>query len=308
MLEALRWLWQPDLIITIQRIFGPEWRLVFETFSLLGGSQIVIFAVCWARWFGGRELTCRLLLATLIGTTTSMLIAAIYPTPRPDDPRIRVATKIPISSFPSGHLVACMTLWGTFAAARLLHPAVVAIFAILIGLGRLGLGQHYLGDLLGGVAIGLVILALVAWVWPHLRAAVMRLTHAQRFTAGVAVATLALAGTLVVPEDRWALLGLLIGAGLGLPLEASTVDYTPASLPLRTRLLQAAVGLAGIGLYIAAAGLLDRFAFLSNLILPALLALWILLGAPLVFQRFGWSEPRREERDEMPLVVGVAHR
>jgi membrane-associated phospholipid phosphatase len=308
MLEALRWLWQPDLIIAIQRIFGPEWRLVFETFSLLGGSQIVIFAVCWARWFGGRELTCRLLLATLIGTTASMLIAAIHPTPRPDDPRIRVATKIPISSFPSGHLVACMTLWGTFAAARLLHPAVVAIFAILIGLGRLGLGQHYLGDLLGGIAIGLIILALVAWVWPHLCAAVSRLTQAQQLTAGVVVATLALAGTLVVPKDRWALLGLLIGAALALPLEANVVGYTPAPLPLRTRLLKAAVGLAGIGLYVAAAALLDQAAFVSDLILPALLALWILLGAPLVFQRFGWSEPRAAERNEAPLAVEMAHR
>ena len=94
--------------------------------------------------------------------------------PRPDDPRIRVATQIPISSFPSGHLVTCVSLWGTFAAAGWISPWLVAVFAVLIALGRLGLGQHYPGDLLGGVVIGLVILAVVGWAWPHLRAVVLR--------------------------------------------------------------------------------------------------------------------------------------
>jgi membrane-associated phospholipid phosphatase len=308
MLEAVRYLWRPDLIIAIQGALGQEWRLVFEALSLLGGSQIVILAASWARWFGGREFACRLLLAVLLGLATSMLIGAIYPTPRPDDPRIWVATKIPISSFPSGHLVTCLALWGTFAAARYVRPLLVAAFAVLIGLGRLGLGQHYPGDLLGGAAIGLVILALVAWVWPRLRAAVLALSPGRRVAAGVVVAGLALAGMVVVPEDRWSLLGLLAGAALALPLEANAVRYEPVPLPLWTRLLKGAVGFAGIGAYLAAAAVLDRFAFLSDFALPALLALWILLGAPLVFRWWGWSEQGAEGREGMPALVGAVGR
>lgn len=308
MLEAVRSLWQPDAIIAIQRIFGPEWDPGFEVLSLLGGSQIVIFAACWARWFGGRELTYRMLFAVLLGLGVSMLFDAVYPTPRPDDPRIRVATQIPISSFPSGHLVTSMTLWGTFAAARMIHPALVAIAAVLISLGRLGLGQHYPGDLLGGAAIGLVILALVGWVWPRLRTAAQRLTEPQQLAAGVVVATIALAGMIAINHDRWPLLGLIIGAALALPTEANFVRYTPVPLPWRTRLLQVVVGLAGFGLCVGATTLLDQWKFLSDLLLPALLAFWILFGAPLVFQRLGWSERRETEPARTPLLTGMAHR
>ena len=61
MLDALRALWQPEPIIALQRIFGPAWRPVLEVLSLLGGHQLVVLALCWARWFRGRHLACRLL-------------------------------------------------------------------------------------------------------------------------------------------------------------------------------------------------------------------------------------------------------
>jgi undecaprenyl-diphosphatase len=247
-------------------------------------------------------------MAVLIGLAVDLLIWGFFPTPRPDDPRVWVATEIPISSFPSGHMVTCLTIWGTFAAGRVLSYYAVAAIAILVGLGRLALGQHYPGDVLGGVVIGLTILAFVAWAFPRLCAVAARLTRAQHLTVGVAMATLALAASLVVPPGRWEILGLLIGVALSLPLEESAVDFTPAPLPWRSRLLKAAVGCAGIGVYVAAAAVLRDFQILHNLLLPATLAFWVLLGAPLLFQRFGWSEPREVERNEGTLVVRVAHR
>ena len=49
MIDALRALWQPEPIIALQRIFGPAWRPVLEVLSLLGGHQLVVLALCWAR-------------------------------------------------------------------------------------------------------------------------------------------------------------------------------------------------------------------------------------------------------------------
>lgn len=289
MLDALRWLWQPDGIIAFQRVFGPGWRPVFELFSLLGGHQLAVLAIAWARWFHGRRLAGRLLVAVLLGLAIDMLIWDLFPTARPDDPRIRVATQIPFSSFPSGHMVTALTVWGTLAAARLLPRRAVAALVLLVALGRLGLGQHYPRDLLGGLAIGLLILGGVAWAWPRLLAAVGRLTPAQRVTTGAAMAALVLAATLVVPAARWDLLGLLIGVALALPLEARWVGYAPAPLPPRLRLAQAALGCAGIAAYLGASRFARDIPLLHNLLLSILLALWILLAVPVLFRRLGWS-------------------
>lgn len=308
MLDLLRSLWHPDAIVAFQRVFGPRWTPVFEVLSLLGGHQLVVLAVSYARWFRGRPLTYRLVVAVLLGLAASMIIGALVDSPRPDDPRIRVATEIPISSFPSGHLITCMTIWGTFAAARIVRPWVVALLALLITFGRLGLGQHYPGDLLGGAAIGLAILAVVAWAWPWLRAAAARLTPAQHVAIGVGLAALSLAGTLTVSEDRWELLGLLSGVALGLPIERLAVGYTPIPLAPRLRLAQAAIGLAGIGAYVALAAILDEVAIAEHLLLPAGLALWVLLGAPALFRRLGWSGRDDPAPRDSRLLAGASAR
>jgi hypothetical protein len=130
--EALGMLWRPDLILAVQRVSGPGWRLVFEALSLLGGAQITLVAVAWARWFWGRELALRLPLALFLGIGIDLLIWYLFPTPRPDDARIRVSSTIPIASFPSGHLVTVMTLWGTLALVAVLAKRVPVIAMLAI--------------------------------------------------------------------------------------------------------------------------------------------------------------------------------
>jgi hypothetical protein len=73
-------------------------------------------------------------------------------------------------------------------------------------------------------------------------------------------------------------------------------------------LLQGGVGFAGVALCVAAMALLDDIKFLSDLTVPALLAFWILLGAPLVFKRLGWSEQDEEKREGLPLAMEMARR
>ena len=295
-LDVVRVLWRPDLILAIQRVFGPAWDLVFEALSLLGGAQITLVAVAWARWFHGRRLAGRLLLALFLGIAVDLLIWNLYPTPRPDDPRLRIASQIPIASFPSGHLVTVLTLWGTFAAARVVPWFAVVAIAILVGLGRLALGQHYPGDILGGVLVGALLMAIVAWVWPHLLATLARQPWPRLAVAGAAVSAVALAAATIVPPTRWTLLGVLAGVAVGLPLEARLVGFapaTPGSGVWGWRLRLALLGVAGLAPVLLGALLLGRFAPIRDLLLPVLAALWILLGAPATFRRLGW--PRAGE-------------
>lgn len=62
--------------------------------------------------------------------------------------------------FPSGHVSTAIALWGGTArifknrAIKTLAPAVI----LLIAFSRMYLGRHFLGDVLGGATLGLIIL------------------------------------------------------------------------------------------------------------------------------------------------------
>ena len=70
------------------------------------------------------------------------------------------------TSFPSGHTMAAFALYGVVAltAGRLLPwlGLACAWTAILVGVSRIFLVQHFLLDVLGGAAIGL-LLAVLLW-------------------------------------------------------------------------------------------------------------------------------------------------
>lgn len=310
--EGLRALWQPDFLLAIQRVFGPAWRLVFESLALLGGAQITLVAVAWARWFHSRQLAMRLLLALFLGSAVDFLIWNLWPTARPDDPRLRLSTPIPISSFPSGHLVTVLTLWGTLAVARVVPWLAVVVIALLVGLARLYLGAHYPGDVLGGVVVGALVLAVALWLWPRLRQQVSGWAWPRAIVVGAMVALAALVATTVTPSGRWQLLGLLAGIAVALPLEAHFAARLPAppappaptATGWRRRGLILALGVGGFLPLVLLGRLGKDVSLIAGLVMPILSALWILLGAPLVFQRLGLLAEGMQEveaREGMPV-------
>jgi membrane-associated phospholipid phosphatase len=91
-------------------------------------------------------------------------------------------------SFPSGHTVAATLLYGLAASfavlmvkslrLRVLAVVAAASIIVLVGLSRIALGAHYLTDVLGAMALGLV------WLWLCLKMVkILRGWHLQRATA-----------------------------------------------------------------------------------------------------------------------------
>lgn len=313
--RALAWLWQPDLILAIQRVFGPGWRIVFEGLSLLGGSQIPLVAVAWARWYRGRDLAYRLLLALFLGIAVDLLIWNLFPTPRPDDPRLRIASVIPISSFPSGHLVTVVTLWGTLALARIVPGIVVPVLAVLVALARLGLGEHFPGDVLGGMVIGTLLLAVSAVAWRPLRHRAARLGVRRGMGVAASIALAALAAAAITPPGRWSLLGVLAGAALALPLDVRGTGQRPTSAAPHDRrggwrawLATLALGVGGLVPLGLLAQVLHGVPLLTQWAVPALAALWILYAAPRLMAHYGVA-PARNDADGAvaPLAHDTAH-
>ncbi|MBI4133264.1 phosphatase PAP2 family protein [Candidatus Uhrbacteria bacterium] len=158
----------------------PDVAVSFISITQLG-STLVIGGIALSV---GLYLLVQKRLSYLVGLCFSVLgtIAVVFPLKeivaraRPDS--LLQAYLETGFSFPSGHAALSTALFGFLAylAWRRLSPAhgiIAAAFALLlvalIGFSRLYLGLHYLGDVLGGLVIGGLFLALGIILSEHLR-------------------------------------------------------------------------------------------------------------------------------------------
>jgi undecaprenyl-diphosphatase len=140
--------------------------------ALFAGALLFIVGLM-AR--GGRWGPTALVLAAagLTGWGLNEGVKALVARPRPAE-GVEQLVPIPTNgSFPSGHAMNAMAVYGTAAllAARGLRRRwagavlLTVTFAVVIGIGasRLYLGVHYLTDVLGGWCAGLALALLARW-------------------------------------------------------------------------------------------------------------------------------------------------
>lgn len=277
----------PAPIIWIQQTLGLGWPLPFRIFSLLGDTWGVIFAVGLARWLWGREAAYALVGIVLLEAGTNMLINQVVHIPRPSAPGIVKYEHVPLASFPSGHVFTATVLWGTLHALRLVPLLVPVLVAALVGISRLYLGVHYLGDVLGGVAFGILLVWGYIHLWPHIREWFSE--RSWTFFWGLALVALAgaIASFFVLGQNAvmWNTAGMVAGAAIGLPVEARFVRYAPGREASSRQLLKVVIGLSAI----VPALLVDRLtgepAFVVGAIATGLATLWAMLLCPALFAR-----------------------
>jgi len=210
--------------------------------------------------------------------------------------------------------VTIVTLWGTLALARVVPGLLVPILALLVALARLGLGEHYPGDVLGGMLVGAILLAISAALWRPLRGLAVRLGARRGLGVAVAIALAAAAAAAITPPGRWALLGVLAGAALALPLDSGEVRRGGTVAPEAARrdgwrawLMVLAIGVAGLVPLAIVARLAHDVAWLAEWLVPALAALWILAAAPHLLARFGVAPVGESVEEGVPVAHGVAN-
>ncbi|QRK04343.1 phosphatase PAP2 family protein [Archangium violaceum] len=228
-------LWGPWPIIALQSWVGaaPFWTSLAHLVSLVGDTAGALVLVSLVRWRAGRIAALELAGLFMLTGLVDLALWELVGLPRPDDPRIVVRADPAVSSFPSGHTVTSLALLGWLALGRQLPRAVPWVVVPLVMLARLYLGAHYLGDVLGGVLIGLLLLGGYTRLWPTLRRWGER--RSIRFFASFGlgmVATLA-CGVLLFGGDRraWQVLGFAAGLVVGALLEHKPRGNAPAPGP-----------------------------------------------------------------------------
>ena len=143
---------------------------VLHAISFLGKPiwlAVVIGApAAWLFWRGSKRLAIYLVVTAVTGGIVDTIVKLAVGRPRPqlDEPLAEAFGK----SFPSGHSMSSMVCYGALLLAFLpvipqrARPVAfggTALLILSIGVSRLGLGVHFLSDVLGGFVLGAAWLA-----------------------------------------------------------------------------------------------------------------------------------------------------
>ena len=278
----------PAPLIAVQRLFGdnPMWLHAFRLITKLGDAQAAALVILLLLWFRNRRVAYALLVAVALAALTDVVLWNLLSLPRPDDPRIMVREVVTVSSFPSGHTMTAMLLWGTLSSEDELPWIVGALLVGGVMLARLYLGVHFVRDLLGALLIGVAwIVILRNLLWPALVRWCSRRSPRFFLVLGALVCAGALIALPIAPNGRWEIFAAAAGAALALPLEYRFVRFTPTRVSPPWSAAKLLLGLGGAVALIFSARYLGESARPLAVGLVALAALWGILGVPALFAR-----------------------
>jgi len=142
-----------------------------ENVSLLGISAVLAVSLRRQReWWRAAPLA-----VVPVGMLLNAGLKLVFRRPRPHlpEPLVHLAT----FSFPSGHAAASTVFYGALCALVFAHSSsravrtlalgLAALMVLLVTFSRVYLGAHYVSDVVAGVAVGAICLALLL---PPLRA------------------------------------------------------------------------------------------------------------------------------------------
>ena len=263
-------------IVWLQSWASPTLTAAMNGISLLGYTRAYVAIIAlMAFGFGARVAVPLLVLVSLNAALTDVAKVAAE-MPRPDaDSRVQALSLYASSlrdrdadtptevedshGFPSGHVSAATTfavglamLMGSKRRRWVFAAAWIAVMA----LSRMYLGRHFLGDVIGGVGVGLitVVIALLVLKLDHL-VRESRKHHPWPAHRVMAIAIVLAGGALLVGLPDAGDAGRLLGTAAGvLFLVSHDVFASETSIRARAVLLFAsAAGFAGAWMVMAAA-------------------------------------------------------
>ena len=293
-----------EFILLLQGYRSPAADFFFRAFTFLGDDLFFLLFFCIMFWCFDRGTAFSAGALLLFSGVCSNLIKEFTALPRPI---IEGVTPPSGYSFPSGHALTAVALWGYLAVkikkAWFWGWAITAI--ALISFSRLFLGFHFAGDVLGGLLIGLVLLAVFLWVERLLPARIIGLNLGKSASGGLArtllpfVFLLAAFFSIFIFPGRGLprILGLLAGGYLGYILGEGKILSPPPKGLLHRRLINIFIGLSGLFVLFYLCGefwnrpcrFFSPLSFLSYV----LTGLWITFLAPLIFNRLSRGDSRQ---------------
>lgn len=163
-----------DLEVTqwLQSFGGPMWDAASRALAPLGGDTVLaivgVALVSVLLWLFRWRLGAIFVWFVLLGDGLNRLLKGLVARPRPDPGLLRVIEDSTSNSFPSGHIVHSLLLYGFLIYLvqvsverwwlRIPVQIVLGLLILAQGPARVYLGAHWPSDVLGGYVVGGVLL------------------------------------------------------------------------------------------------------------------------------------------------------
>ena len=258
--------------VPVRDVVPAEYADVVVVITEFGGPSVLLLLLAVVFWCRHRRRTALVVSYAVAGLGFILALETVFGLPRPPESVRPTPIDVDGYGFPSGHAFAATVVYGGLVSAydRLRDPLAVAgvtIVIVAISLSRVVLGVHYLGDVIAGVALGVVFVA-----------AMNRLTRGSPLVGfGIAVVA-AIPAVYLSPMTTSAILAL--GGAIGGLLTAGSIDRLP---DLQSRLEALVLVVVGCGVVFGLRALEPIITFDPLLVaLYAVLVAWVIFAPAVI--------------------------
>jgi membrane-associated phospholipid phosphatase len=204
----------------------------FLLISQIGGELVFIGLLLIGFWAYNKRASILATYVLVVAVLSNYWLKYMIANDRPPSGNYHPGADYPNYSTPSGHSTNSATLYGWLTAKiKTWWMALIAIILTgLIGISRVYLGVHYLGDVLLGWGLGIVLVLVIYYFENPMRAFFSRYKTENLL---IALAIIGFLMTLIAsmlpspPNDNFGSYGgLTIGLAIGLILEMRFVDFS----------------------------------------------------------------------------------
>ena len=262
----------------------------FKTVSFTGSEYFFVAIIAIGYWAYDRRLSRQVAILLLVTAVSNYWLKIIIRNPRPPSSLWLPGVTAKNYSLPSGHTQSSTVIWGWIGVKtrRKQVQIILAGLVFLVGLSRVYLGVHWLGDVLAGWIVG----AFMVGVFKRFEERVFTVVDSERFDIGVAVfGALSMVGVeylspFGVGTNFGSLGGLMIGVGIGFLLERRYIQYERDEASLWRLFLRVVLGLGLVILVmVGLSGLLPTGVYWLRSFRYALVAVTALFIWPFLFTR-----------------------
>ncbi len=277
---------QVAILKAIQQIRSPFLDVLFQAVTMTAEELFFIVLAAWFLWCRNKQLGYRVGFAFLTSAVVNPLLKNSFRIERPigvegvESQRLHTATGY---AFPSGHTQGATAFWtGMMSSIQKRWMYVFGtLMIVLVAFSRMYLGVHWLSDVVGGIAAGIITVILANKLFDT------AIQRGNKYLLLWALVPLAVGLFLFKDENYVKPFGSLLGFWFGYLLEDRYVQYEVRAA-WWVQILKIAAGIAVLLVIKEGVKFVFHYVMIENymiadLVRYFLIGLWLTAGAPWLF-------------------------